>query len=104
LGVRETETAMADRVYGDVVLEGTWLYAGGISCRIAIVRRGTLYGTGDYEDPPEVAEDRQVEAFEVLYTAAGEPDRFSSGGGQFPSLELARAAAEAACGPSVTWK
>jgi hypothetical protein len=89
---------------GEIVLEGTWLYAGETPCRIAIVRRGTWYGTGDHEDPPEIADDQGVETFEVLYTPAGDPSRFSAGGGQCRTLKEARESAEAACGPTVRWK
>ncbi len=88
---------------GDVVLQGTWLYAGTVPSRILILRRDTFYGTGDHEDEPEVAENRQVETFEVLYSAGGEPDRFSASGGQHLGLDAARAAAEKVCGPSVRW-
>jgi hypothetical protein len=62
------------------------------------------YGTGDHEDPPEVAEDRRAETFEVRYDPAGEAGTLSTGGGQYSSLGSARASAEAACGPSVRWK
>lgn len=95
-------TLLSDR--GELVLEGTWLYDAAAPCRIAIVRRDTWYGSGDHEDPPDVAEDQELETFEVLYTAAGEPTRFSGGGGQFRTLEEARAAAEGACGATVRWK
>ena len=88
---------------GEVVLEGTWLYADEVPCRIAIVRRGTWYGTGDHEDPPSVADDQEIETFEILFTSPGEPSRFSSGGGQCRTLEQARAAAEAVCGNTVRW-
>jgi hypothetical protein len=88
---------------GEIVLEGTWLYAGETSCRIVIVRRGEWYGSGDYEDPPEIADDRVVETFEILYTPAGDPSRLSKGGGQYRTLREAREAAEAACGPTVRW-
>jgi hypothetical protein len=102
--VGQTERAMGSTTeMGEIVLEGTWLYAGTIACRIAIVRRGTWFGTGDHEDPPEVAEDRDVETFEILYTAAGDPTRFSAGGGQCRTLKEAREAAEAACGTTVRW-
>ena len=93
---------------GEVVLEGSWLYAGTTPCRIAIIRRDTRYGSGDCEDPPETAEDRKAETFEILYAATGDSDgnsdRFAAGGGQYPSLEAARSGAEAACGPTVRWK
>jgi len=92
---------LSDR--GTVVIEGTWLYAGSTPCRITIVRRDVRYGTGDHEDPPEIADDQSVETFEVLYASPGDPDRVSAGGGQYASVAAARAAAEAACGPTVRW-
>jgi hypothetical protein len=95
---------MALGLDGEVVLEGSWLYAGTTRYRIAIVRRGSRYGSGDYEDPPEVAQDREAATFEVWYTAAGDPERFAAGGGQYPSLDAARSGAETACGPSVRWE
>jgi hypothetical protein len=89
---------------GQIVLEGTWLYAGTTRSRIVILRRDTWYGTGDREDPPEVADDREIETFEVRYDAAGDTGRFAAGGGQYLTLDAARARAEAACGSSVVWE
>lgn len=89
---------------GVVVAQGTWLYGGRVRSRIVIVRRDIRYGSGDYEDPAEVAEDRDVETFEVLYSSPSEPNEFRAGGGQYLTLEEARSAAEAACGTSVTWE
>jgi poly(ADP-ribose) glycohydrolase ARH3 len=88
---------------GAIVAEGTWLYGGRIRSRIVIVRRMTRYGTGDVEDPAEVADDRDEETFEVLYAFPTEPNQFPAAGGQYPTLSDARAAVEAVCGPSVTW-
>jgi hypothetical protein len=79
---------MAFGLDGEVVLEGSWLYAGTTRYRIAIVRRGSRYGSGDYEDPPEVAQDREAATFEVWYTAAGDPERFAAGGGNTLRLML----------------
>jgi len=89
---------------GELVLEGTWLYAGEVRSRIAIVRRNEWYGSGDDEDPPEVADDREVETFEILYADPQAPTRFIAGGGRYSTLEEARAAAEAACGATVRWQ
>jgi len=88
---------------GEVVLEGTWLYANEVPCRIAIVRREIWYGTGDYEDPPSVANDREIETFEILYSTPGELSRYAAGGVQYRTLEQARAAAEVVCGNTVRW-
>jgi hypothetical protein len=90
-------------INGTVVAEGTWLYAGSISSRIVIVRRDTWYGTGDYEDPPEVSDDQDIETFEILYASPGQPNQVSAGGGQYRSLGEARLAAEAKCGSTLRW-
>ena len=92
---------LSDR--GELVAGGTWLYAGSVQCRLAIVRRGFWYGTGDHEDPPELANDRSMETFEVLYELPNDSNQFS-GGGQHLTLEDARAEVIARCGDSVTWE
>lgn len=82
--------------------KGSWLYAGSTSCEVRIVRHHTLYGTGDYEDPPDIAEDRSVECFYVIYsTPAGQPKWV--GGGAALSLSGAVALAEEKLGPSLVW-
>ena len=42
---------------GQVLRQGTWLYANEVVCDIRIVRHDWRYGTADYEDPPDVRED-----------------------------------------------
>lgn len=85
------------------VMRGTWLYAGSIPCEVRIVRHHILYGTGDYEDPLEIANDREVECFYILYhTPVGEPSWV--GGGAALSLEDAIAAAEAILVGGVSWQ
>ena len=81
---------------------GTWLYAKEVPCEVRIVRHHTLYGSADYEDPPEIAEDRSVECFYVLFqTPAGEPNWV--GGGAALTLAEAVALAERKLGPSLAW-
>jgi hypothetical protein len=81
---------------------GVWLYAGEVPCEVRIVRHHTLYGTGDYEDPPEVACDREIDCFYVLYhTPVGEPAWV--GGGVALSLEEAVSLAERMLGSSLQW-
>ncbi len=54
-------------------------------------------GTGDYEDPPSTAEDREVECYYLLFhTPVVEPEWV--GGGGFSSLAEARSAAESRLG------
>jgi hypothetical protein len=85
------------------VKRGTSLYAGSIPCEVRIVRHHMFYGTGDHEDPPEIANDREVECFYILYHT---PEREPSwvGGGTSLSLSDAIAAAEAMLVGGVTWQ
>ncbi|MEX0610561.1 MAG: hypothetical protein WD229_00460 [Pirellulales bacterium] len=87
-----------------VVKIGTWRYDGITPCEIRIVRSNVLYGTGDYEDPPEVADDHEVECFYILYDAPGEPGRFPAGGGGFRRLEQAVAHVERTLPGPVAWR
>jgi hypothetical protein len=89
-----------------VVKVGTYLYDGSVECDIRIVRSPTRYGSGDYEDLPEVENDMKVDTFYVQYGSTTERDRFNAGGGGYSSLADAIAGAEAApgIGKSIVWK
>ncbi len=43
-----------------IVKRGYWMYAGTQRAEIRIVAGTMLYGSGDDEDPPEIANDEQV--------------------------------------------
>jgi hypothetical protein len=89
-----------------IVQEGTYLYAGTVECEIRIVFSPIRYGTGDYEDPPENANDLECSAYYVQYGSATQRGIFNSGGGSCLSLAEAIASAEAApgIGSSVRWR
>ena len=94
--------AMKDLEASPPVQFGTWLYAGSVPCEVKIVRHHTLYGSGDYEDPPEIADDREVECFYILFhTPVGHPQWV--GGGAALSLAEAVSVAENKLGSTVTW-
>src|SRR5258705_11997414 len=65
---------------------GIWLYDGHIECRVEIWQRDERPGTGDYEDPPELADDQPGECYEVLYEPAGGGRMGQGGGGHFSTL------------------
>lgn len=46
----------------EVVKEGIARYAGEVDYTVRIIKWHTLYGSGDFEDPPEIANDTAVEA------------------------------------------
>ena len=66
-----------------------------------IVRSPMTYGSGDVEDPPEVAHDRDVPCFYILYQTC---DGQEVGGGGHPSLEEAMSDAMKLLGESVVWE
>ena len=76
--------------FGIAVAEGTWLYAGTIPAKVIVLQSEVAFGTGDYEDEPEGAEDRPGPCFYVEW----EPVGGGPGGsivGPFPTLDEAKA-------------
>ena len=49
------------------IKQGLWFYGGVTPCHVRIVRHHTLVGTGDADDPPDLANDRAVECFYVRF-------------------------------------
>lgn len=87
-----------------VVARGYWLYDGTVRRSVQIMRGDVRFGSGDYEDPPEVAEDRDVETFYVSYPDPHAPDDppWPNGGG-FPSLAEAKAHVQHILRQTVEW-
>jgi hypothetical protein len=88
-----------------VAKRGAFLYDGAIECDVRIVCSPVHFGTGDHEDPSDVRDDQDVVTFYVEYGSTSERGVFTAGGGGYPSLTAAVAAAEAALGSaaSVKW-
>jgi hypothetical protein len=72
-----------------VVKTGTYLYAGEVVCDLRIVYRPTRWGSGDHEDPPEIANDLDCDSYYVEYGGTTQRGAFVSGGGCFDTLEEA---------------
>jgi hypothetical protein len=89
-----------------IVQEGTYLYAGAVECEIRIVFSPIRYGTGDYEDQPDVANDIECSAYYVQYGSTTQRAVFNSGGASYLSLAEAIASAEATpgIGNTVRWR
>ena len=89
----------------EVAKAGTYLYDGTVICDVRIVRSMIYYGSGDYEDPPEIADDQERETFYIQYGSTIERGNYSAGGGAYPTLCEAVAAVENApgFGKSVRW-
>ena len=54
------------------IKEGTWLYGGTSPVLVRIEQTNVKPGSGDYEDPDDVREDRNGDFFRIVYSAAGE--------------------------------
>jgi len=84
---------------GEVVVKsGTFLYDGTVTCDLRIVRSQVRPGSGDWEDPPELADDKEGEFFYVQFGSTTERGRFNASGGGGPTMDEAIAAAESASG------
>ena len=57
--------------FGRPVAEGTWLYSGSVPTVVQILESDVAFGTGDYEDEPEDAEDKPGLCFYVEWKIAG---------------------------------
>jgi hypothetical protein len=84
------------------VKQGLWFHAGVTACHVRIVRHHTLYGTGDAEDPPEIAADREVECYYVRFDMPREETAWQDGGAAL-SLREAVFLAERRLGPVLSW-
>lgn len=75
-----------------VVKSGTFLYSGLRICKVRILQTNFRPGSGVYEDPPELKNDKSGTFFEVRYVFPSK-ERFSIGG-YFESLDEAVAKVE----------
>jgi hypothetical protein len=84
------------------VKTGHWLYAGTTLCAVRILRSDVWPGSGDLEDEPVIAEDREVECFHLeFYTPTGAPEWI--GGGIYATVDDATRAAASKLGDSLQW-
>jgi hypothetical protein len=98
--------AMQSSTTDTVVKEGTFLYDDTVVCDLRIVHSLVRFGTGDYEDPPEIRDDAEHDTFYVEYGSTTERGVFNAGGGGHPTLFAAVGHAEAApgFGKTIVWR
>ncbi|NFT06667.1 hypothetical protein FDF26_06230 [Clostridium botulinum] len=87
----------------EVVLKGTWLYDGCITCHIRIIKWHTLYGSGDYEDPPEISDDKEIECYYVIFESIIDKGKIASSRGGFLTLSEAITEAEEVTYQKINW-
>lgn len=86
-----------------VVRRGTWLYDGVVAREVRILVSPQRYGTHDYEDVPEIADDRDQQTFVVEYQPLDLSEVRFGGGGQFDSLAEAMQSAEIVLDGRIRW-
>src|SRR3712207_540204 len=84
------------------VRTGAWLYDGAVRCRVLVVPSDVFPGTGDYEDPPDVAEDHDVPCFALWCEQPVAEARWCRGG-WYLTLVGAVHHARWVCGPTLVW-
>lgn len=87
----------------EVKKEGIWLYDDSVECKIRIIKWNTLYGSGDYEDSPEICEDREIECYYVLCESPTEKGEFPIVRGGFLSLEEAIEDIKSSIAQKISW-
>ena len=81
---------MAQPASETIARVGFFVYDGTVRCPLRIVKTDFRPGSGDVEDPPEIADDQSGVWFRVDLTAAGDPTTtWRVGGGYFPTQEEA---------------
>lgn len=89
-----------------IVKIGTFRYGETVPCEIRIVFSPVKYGTGDIEDPAEVANDLEQGTFYIQFGSTTQRGVFQSGSRGFRSLAEATAEAESTpgIGPTLEWQ
>lgn len=59
-----------------ILKTGTWHYGNGTDIAVRIVESPLYSGSGDYEDPPEISDDRDEICYCIGYEASGCPAKF----------------------------
>jgi hypothetical protein len=69
---------------------GKWFYDGKIESIVHIVQTDIAIGSGDYEDPIEIRDNREGIFYYLKFFTPGDTERIGSKSGAFDSIELAK--------------
>lgn len=83
-----------DDIKSKIVRKGICLYGGVREYTVYLCKEDTLYGTGDYEDAPEIADDQEQECYTVYFSDLLDKNQIKASAGQYESFERAVEAAE----------
>lgn len=93
---------MDDMIYkAPIIKRGICLYDNTVEYEVRIIKWHTLYGSGDYQDSPEIREDQQIECYYAFYEDLCHRGEFHVRSRGYLSLDEAIFSVESKC--SVTW-
>ena len=87
----------------NLVSIGLWYYDGTVKTGVAIEKRLTVYGTGDYEDNQDIQTDTSIENYYIWFATTGTLDDFRNGAGYRLSIKEAKEEAERLVGQKIEW-
>jgi hypothetical protein len=87
----------------EVIMKGSWIYAERLICNVKIIKWHVLYGSGDYEDPPEMRDDYEVECFYVIFESMVEQGNYNSVRGGFLTISDAITDTETITNQKISW-
>ena len=85
----------------EIIKTGKATYDNSVNYLVRIIKTDFKPGSGDHEDPPEIANDIHGTSFEIQYSPPNE-SVFKSGGGHFNTVEDAVREADKKTG-GVVW-
>jgi hypothetical protein len=85
-----------------VVMKGSWTYGGTVKY-LQLIKSDVLYGSGDYEDPPEIRNDKEIECYYIEFLSSTQKDKVDSTSGGFLILAEAIIEAEELTNQKVSW-
>ena len=87
----------------EIVAEGTWIYAERHICYLRIIKWNVIYGSGDYEDSPEICDDKEEECYYIQFESVTEKGDFNSQTGAFFTVNEAMTYADEVTCQKVNW-
>jgi hypothetical protein len=73
------------------------------TCYLKIIKWNVIYGSGDYEDQPDIRDDIDVECYYLLFESIFEKGRYESQAGGFLSVKEAKSHAEKVTCQKINW-
>ncbi len=87
----------------EIVVSGTWLYGNSIRSRVRIIKWHIIYGSGDYEDPVDIRNDREVDCYYIQFESLAQKESYNGYNGVALTISDAIIEAEKLAGQKIAW-